>query len=693
MIANPNEPADDWLQALPEALPAPILITRQSDQAILYVNDGFCRLFDVDASSVIGQTATSLQAAGPGYDGLAHMLDMHQTATGGETELHGQDGSAFWVDTSVSSITMHGQPAVLCTFHDITARKASERQVAESAADLKRMAAFPDMNPGPVSRLDPSGTVILANRAAKAILGDDVIGSDWLDVCPGLTQPDWDTLIGTGEPLRHEAQVGDVWLEFVYRYDAEHEVVFVFGSDITERKQFEVEREQQAAAIREMATFPDMNPGPVFRTDPAGAILLANKAARMVFADRELLGQSWLDLCPGMNAAVWSQVLASSEPFDHEVSIGDRAFLFTHTHKQDGDYVFVYGADLTRQKQTETALAQSQKMATLGTLAAGVAHEMNNPAAASQRSAEQMRELLVRLQDSYVMLSRLQLSAEQVEYLKHFDEEFQGGEVAVGAGSPLAQSALEQEIEDWLEDYGLERGWEIAPALAEMGVDRAGLDVLADRFSKEQFETVIDWLSLAHPANSLLDEIREGTQRISEIVTALREYTYVGEAPIQRVDVRKALDNTVTILGSKLSHGITVRRQYDDDLPMIQAYGSELNQVWTAIIDNAVYALEGDGEIVLRASAADGNVVVEIEDDGPGIPKEIQSQVFDSFFTTKPPGAGTGLGLNVSYGIVAEKHNGSLTFESRPGATRFIVTLPIELEAAATQGVAVEELA
>lgn len=205
---------------------------------------------------------------------------------------------------------------------------------------------------------------------------------------------------------------------------------------------------------------------------------------------------------------------------------------------------------------------------------------------------------------------------------------------------------------------------------------------LAESFTSEQFPTVVASLSNAYATYNLLEEIGHGAGRISGIVKSLKSYTYLDQAPIQAIDVHEGLDDTLVMLGSKLKAGVTVRREYAPDLPLIQAFGSELNQVWTNIIDNAVDAMKGQGEILLRTYQEEPWVVVEIQDTGPGIPEEIQSKIFDPFFTTKAPGSGTGLGLNISHNIITQKHKGKVAVFSRPGQTCFEVKLPINFEEA-----------
>ena len=568
---------------------------------------------------------------------------------------------------------------------DITDRKRAEVTLSEQAAELAEMATFPDMNPGPVCRLDLDGTIVLANKAARQVFGDERLpGKNWLEICPGMDQTKWKRVLSGNVSFQHETDVSDICLLFTHTCSADGKHVFVFGSDITDRKRAEVTLAEQAAELAEMAAFPDMNPGPVCRLDRDGTIVLANKAARQVFDDERLLGKNWLEICPGMDQKMWQQVLQASGPMTKEVRLGERAFIFTLTSGAEGQYVFVYGTDVTEQQAAERALAQGQKMATLGTLAAGVAHELNNPAAAAQRGAEQLRDAFGQLQQSYLQLEQVSLSDAQVAVLKELDRLARERAAHPVDLDALGRSDREYELETWLGDRGVENGWELAPALVDLGYDPGGLSELADRFEAAQAPIILTWLSFTYPVYSLLTEIGQGAGRVSEIVKALKEYSYLGQAPLQPVDVNQGLNNTLIILRNKLKLAITVHRELAGDLPVIQAYGSELNQVWTNIIDNAADAMNGKGEITVRTYREDAWVAVEIEDDGPGIPKEIQPKIFDAFFTSKAPGEGTGLGLNTSYNIVVQKHHGQIRVDSKPGRTCFIVKLPIDFERTTT---------
>jgi signal transduction histidine kinase len=241
----------------------------------------------------------------------------------------------------------------------------------------------------------------------------------------------------------------------------------------------------------------------------------------------------------------------------------------------------------------------------------------------------------------------------------------------------LSRSDKEAELEEWLEEKTIEEPWNISPALVNIGIGKPTLDRIASEIQETALGPILLWVATLYPVYALLYEIAEGSNRISEIVVALKNYSYLGQAPVQEVNLHDGIDNTLIILKNKLKVGINVTKEYSPDLPHVMAHGSELNQVWTNILDNAADAMNGKGEITIRTSADKMWATVEIEDNGPGIPEEIQERIFDPFFTTKEPGKGTGLGLSTSYGIITEKHKGLLDVESRPGMTKFTIKLPL----------------
>jgi signal transduction histidine kinase len=309
-----------------------------------------------------------------------------------------------------------------------------------------------------------------------------------------------------------------------------------------------------------------------------------------------------------------------------------------------------------RLRGMEATLRQREKLAGLGTLAAGLAHELNNPAAAIRRSVEAL--------DAAIDARNALHPPHSLTLLRP------------AANAPLdalARADAVDEIDELIGDT------EMAAALVDAGwtTDElraafAGMDGAAAREAAA-------WLAATATVETLIGEVRMAGDRISEIVGAVKSYAYLDQAPVQRIDVRKGLDDTLVILRHKLKAGIEVTRDYDPDLPEIEAWGSELNQVWTNLIDNAADAMDGRGAISIRAERYDADEVrVSICDTGPGIPPEVASKIFEPFFTTKPPGIGSGLGLHISHQVVV-RHGGRIDLESEPGRTCFIVTLPMTL--------------
>lgn len=330
--------------------------------------------------------------------------------------------------------------------------------------------------------------------------------------------------------------------------------------------------------------------------------------------------------------------------------------------------------------QQEATLHQNEKLATLGRLSAGMAHELNNPAAAVQRGAAQLQQVFTGWQQSQLQLSELALTPAQTATLLTLDGLAQAYLLNPVYLDTLARSDHEAELETWLEQHALEQAWEAAPVLVNLGLAPATLTPHLAAFTPAQARAVLNWLVNSGTVYSLAKEVGEGARRISELVKALKSYTYLDQGPIQTVDVHDGLENTLIILRSKLmAANLRIERQYAADLPPIEAHGSELNQVWTNLIDNAIDALNGQGTLTLRTRAEPAGVVVEVEDSGPGIPAEVRAKIFDPFFTTKPLGQGTGLGLSISYNIVTQKHQGEITLISEPGQTRFVVRLPRRL--------------
>jgi signal transduction histidine kinase len=316
-------------------------------------------------------------------------------------------------------------------------------------------------------------------------------------------------------------------------------------------------------------------------------------------------------------------------------------------------------------------------MARLGTMTAGLAHELNNPAAAVMRSAGQLRAAQNDSETARLALEGLPLSAGQRAKIMALREQVQASASEPPLLDVLLRSDREAELEDWLADRDVDDAWELTAALVNLGLGTTDLEALVVDFTAEQLPVLVRWLAAAYTSQSLLVEIMQGAGRIAEIVQAMKSYVYLDQAPVQNVDVQAGLEDTLVVLGNRLTAGITVRREYAADLPRITAYGSDLNQVWTNIIANALVALDGRGEIVIRTRREAHEVVVEIEDNGPGIAAEHLPKLFDPFFTTRPPGAGAGLGLNICYSIVTN-HQGQIKVTSEKGRTVFQVRLPVD---------------
>jgi PAS domain S-box-containing protein len=337
---------------------------------------------------------------------------------------------------------------------------------------------------------------------------------------------------------------------------------------------------------------------------------------------------------------------------------------------------------LSQLNEMHNQLIIQEKMASLGKLSAGMAHELNNPASAAQRSAAQLQATFTQLQGIQLRLGQQQLDGAQIDHLVELYRVARERARRPAAMTALERSDREAALEAWLAAQDIDTTGELVPALVSLGYGELELEALQEDFPDHEFSLVIDWLSCMFAIYSLVGEIGLGTSRIVELVKALKNYTYMDQAPVQSVDVREGIDNTLIILHNKLKKGVTVIREYADDLPVIEAYAGELNQVWTNIIDNAIDAMDGKGTLIVRTRRDGPWVVVEIEDDGPGIPKEFQSKIFDPFFTTKGPGEGTGLGLNISRNLIVQKHHGQISVKSSSGSTCFSIRLPIDFSPA-----------
>lgn len=317
-----------------------------------------------------------------------------------------------------------------------------------------------------------------------------------------------------------------------------------------------------------------------------------------------------------------------------------------------------------------------EKLASLGKLSAGLAHELNNPAAASARAANMLRAIFDKREQASLEIDQENLPPEARATLRMIEAKARELQANVKPRNALELSDVQSTLQAWLEDHGVHDGWEVAPVLAEAGVEVEHLERLSQKFSMPVMGAAIRRFGATLEISRLLTDIEHSSCRISELVKAIKEYSFMDEAPRQEVDIAKGIESTLVMLNHKLKHGITVVRNYDPNLPRINSFGSELNQVWTNLIDNAADAMKGQGELRIRTMREGEDVLAEFVDNGPGIPAEIQTKIFDPFFTTKPMGEGTGLGLDTVYRIV-RKHRGNISVVSRPGYTCFRVRLPI----------------
>ncbi|KOP27873.1 histidine kinase [Hapalosiphon sp. MRB220] len=328
-----------------------------------------------------------------------------------------------------------------------------------------------------------------------------------------------------------------------------------------------------------------------------------------------------------------------------------------------------------RTKDVEAQLRQQEKMAALGKLSAGLAHELNNPGAAAQRAASLLQKNWQNLQSLTLQLNSL--TPEQLNLLVDIQNQATAYAATAPKLNPITLADQEDEILEWLEDHDVNYAWKLAPTLVSAGIDSKKLDVIGDRIPAKFLSNVLTWLEASLSATGLIKEIEHSTGRISELVKAIKGYTYMDQAPLQEIDVHEGIENTLLIFHCQTKKGVIVHRNYDRTLPRINAYAGELNQVWTNLIDNALYAMDGKGELTIHTYKENNCLVVEIIDTGSGIPEAIQSQIFEPFFTTKGVGKGTGLGLEISYRIVVNRHKGDIHVESKPGNTKFRVRLPI----------------
>ncbi|MBD2211678.1 cyclic nucleotide-binding domain-containing protein [Nostoc linckia FACHB-104] len=331
-----------------------------------------------------------------------------------------------------------------------------------------------------------------------------------------------------------------------------------------------------------------------------------------------------------------------------------------------------------RVQELQSMSQQREKLAALGTMAAGLSHEMNNPMAAVRRGTGELQKLFQQLPSLVLQLSQRQFTKQQIEYLGGLQQEVIAKQQQTTQLSPLSRCDREDELVDWLDDNGVSDGWKLAPTLVAVGLDASDLSKITQQIPAESLGDILAWLEASLSGLNLLSELDEGSSRVYELVKALQDYSYMDQAPLQEVNVHDGIESTLKMMNHKLKDGVAVIREYGN-LPRISAYGSELNQVWTNLIDNAIDAVKGQGQLRIHTKCENDQVLIEIIDNGTGIAPEIQSRIFEPFFTTKGVGEGKGLGLDIVYRTVVGKHKGDVRFTSCPGNTCFQVRLPVVL--------------
>ncbi len=337
-----------------------------------------------------------------------------------------------------------------------------------------------------------------------------------------------------------------------------------------------------------------------------------------------------------------------------------------------------------RVQEVQMISQQREKLVALGTLAAGLAHELNNPAAAGRRAVGQLRSTFEELQPIVLKLSQRPMSAEQQRFLAELQKVTLSQMQASTALDPLARSDREDELTDWLDEHNVSNGWKLASTFVAAGLTLDWLENVKANVERVSLEDVLNWIATTLTEVSLLSEIDHSTERISTLIQAVKDYSYMDQAPLQDIDIHHGLESTLTMLSPRIKSGVVINRNYGCDLPRLRAYGSELNQVWTNLIDNALDAVEErktrdstiSPTITLMTSCETDRLLVEIVDNGIGISAEVRSRLFEPFFTTKGVGKGTGLGLHLAYQIIT-KHQGDIQVQSQLGETRFQVRLPL----------------
>jgi signal transduction histidine kinase len=327
-------------------------------------------------------------------------------------------------------------------------------------------------------------------------------------------------------------------------------------------------------------------------------------------------------------------------------------------------------------QRSQRAIGERERLLALGSLSAGLTHELNNPAAAAVRATSSLRERVAGMRHKLALIAGGAWDRRQLETLINLQERAVEQVAKAPELSPMEAADREDELNDWFDEHGIRNAYEIAPTFVQAGMDVEWLEQVREIVDDGMLEGAVRWLNYTLETELLMGEIEDSTTRISTLVSAAKQYSQMDRAPHQVLDVHELIDSTLVMLSRKIGD-VQVVKDYDRSLPDIPVYGAELNQVWTNLIDNALQAMDGSGTLTIRTSKVDDTLPVEIADTGPGIPADTVGRIFEPFFTTKPAGQGTGLGLDISWRIVVNKHHGDLSVQSVPGDTRFRVRLPL----------------
>ena len=446
-----------------------------------------------------------------------------------------------------------------------------------------------------------------------------------------------------------------------------------------------------------------VEPGPVYTEGDPATCLYVLLSGTLVMSRR--IGEDDVEVSrtssPGVYAGAFNAYLGDRVPqvYNNSVRVTEPSRFFLLDAAKFGQLMndwFPMAVHLLEgvffgNKNIQEAVGQRERLLALGSLSAGLTHELNNPASAAVRATAALRERVAGMRHKLGLIAAGHIDPASLTALVRLQDEAAERISKAPVLSPLETSDLEDAISDWLDEHGLAGGWELAAVFAQAGFDTEWLGQVADTLAESSadgapLDGALRWLGYTVESELLMNEIGDSVTRISSLVGAAKQYSQLDRAPYQVVDVHELIDSTLLMLGAKMGPDVTVVKDYDRTLPPIPAYPGELNQVWTNLIDNAVAAMNGAGTLTVRTALDRDRLLAEFRDTGPGIPADLQQRIFEPFFTTKPVGQGTGLGLDISWRIVVNRHHGDLRVQSVPGDTRFQVLLPLSAWEDAKEG-------